>query len=251
MKPSILVPFLVVLAVSGCQAMPPQSKDADKGEEGKAFVLERGIDQIRDADSGEAFHVICKPCAKPTIKTRYLPPLPAALTIAPAMSVPANPVPVLVQEMVPAPVPTPDTKSAGQPAVFKHLVPFAFGRSKLGPQGRSAMDAILAVARGATRIHVRGYTDIIGSMSINKRLAMARAAGIRSYLINGGVTPDKITISYCIDCFTDSNEASAGRAANRRGVVISQQTSEAMDISCLGHRMCAVSVSPSSSPTGR
>jgi hypothetical protein len=24
-----------------------------------------------------------------------------------------------------------------------------------------------------------------------------------------------------------------------------------MDISCLGHRMCAVSVSPSSSPTGR
>jgi hypothetical protein len=156
--------------------------------------------------------------------------------MVPAVPVLANPVPVLVQETVPVPAPTPDTKSVGQPATFKHSVPFAFGRSKLGPQGREAMDGVLAVAKDAKRVHVRGYTDIIGSMSINKRLAMARVAEIRSYLIKGGVTPDKISTSYCIDCFCNSNETRVGRAANRRAVVISQPTTEVMDMSSLDHR---------------
>jgi outer membrane protein OmpA-like peptidoglycan-associated protein len=241
MKPSILAPILVALAVSGCQSMPPQSRDTGKGKEDKVFILELGIDQIRDADSGESFHVICEACAKLTIKTRYRLPLPVALTMTPAVPVPANPVPVLVQETVPAPVPTPDTESAGQQATFKHLVPFAFGRSKLGPQGREAMDGVLAAAKDAKQVHVRGYTDIIGTMPINKRLAMARAAEIRAYLIKSGVTPDKVSISYCIDCFSDSNKTSVGRAANRRAVVISQPTSEAMDMSSLDHRnMCRI-----------
>jgi outer membrane protein OmpA-like peptidoglycan-associated protein len=170
--------------------------------------------------------------------------------MAPAVPVSANPVPVLVQETVPAPVPTPDTESAGQPAAFEHLVPFAFGRSKLGPQGRDAMDGVLAAAKEAKRIHVRGYTDIIGAMSINKRLAMARAVEIRSYLSKRGVTPDKVSISYCIDCFSDSNETSVGRAANRRAVVISQPTSEAMDMSSLDHRnRCRIGAPQSISDT--
>jgi outer membrane protein OmpA-like peptidoglycan-associated protein len=236
MKPSILAPLLAALAVTGCQSIPTPLGDVDKGEADKVFVLERGIDQIRDADSGEAFHVICEACAKRTVKTRYLPPLPAALTMALAVPVVTNPVPVLVQETVPVPTPTPDTKSVGQPAKFKHSVPFAFGRSKLGPQGREVMDGVLAVAKDAKSVHVRGYTDIIGAMSINKSLAMARAAEIRAYLSKMGVTSDKISISHCIDCFSDSNETSAGRASNRRAVVVLRPTSEGMDMSSLDHR---------------
>ncbi len=245
MKPSILVPLLIVLAVSGCQTMPPQSRNAGKGEENKAFVLERGIAQIRDTGSGEPFHVTCEACATPTIKKRYQPPLAAALTMAPAVSVPANPVPVLVLETVPAPVPTPDTKSVGQTATIKHLVPFAFGCSKLGPQGRDAMDGVLAVAKDAKRVHVQGYTDIVGTMLVNKRLAMARAAEIRSYLIKRGVAPDKISTSYCIDCFSDSNETEVGRAANRRAVVVMLPPLEAVELTDLDPRdACRPGVTP-------
>lgn len=220
MMPTILVPFFVAMVVSGCQSMPPQSRDAGKGEKDKVFVLEHGIGQIRNADTGETFHVICETCAKPTIKTRYRPPVPVVSTMAPVVPAPAHPLPILVQETMPAPVTAPDMELAE----FTHLVPFAFGRSKLGPQGREAMDDVLAVAREANHVHVRGYTDIIGAISINKRLAMARAAEIRYYLIKRGVTPGKISTSYCIDCFSDSNETSVGRAANRRAVVISFPT---------------------------
>lgn len=236
MKPSNLAPLLVALAVSGCQSMSPQARDADKGGEDKVVTHERGIDQIRDADSGEAFYAICDPRARPTIKTRYWPPV--QVTLAPTVPVQANPVPVLAQETVPAPSPTPDTEPVAQPAAFKHLVPFAFGRSTLGPQGREAMNVVLVAAKEAKRIHVRGYTDIIGEMATNKRLAMARAAEIRTYLIKRGVTADKISTSYCIDCFSDSNETSEGRAANRRAVVISRPTSEAMDTINLDHAKC-------------
>ncbi len=149
MKPAILGLFLVALTVSGCQSVPPQPRDLVNEEEEKAFIVKRGIDQMRDPDTGESYHVICEACAKPTIKSRYRPPLPVASTMAPAVPDQANPIPVLVHKAVPVPVPTSVTESAAQSAVIKHLVPFAFGRSKLGPQGRDAMDDILAVAREA------------------------------------------------------------------------------------------------------
>jgi len=236
MKPTILGPLLVALAVSGCQSIPPYTRDAGKGKDDKMFVLERGVDQIRDVDSGETVHVICEVCTKPTIKTQYLPPLPVASTTAPAAPVSANPFPVLVQQKVPVPVPTPEAESAGQPATFKHLVPFAFGRSKLGPQGRASMDSVLAVARVAEHIHVRGYTDIIGKMLGNKQLAMARAVEVRTYLINRGVSPGRISTGYCIDCFSESNETVIGRKANRRAVVLIAPSLKAMEGIDLSHR---------------
>jgi outer membrane protein OmpA-like peptidoglycan-associated protein len=236
MKPAILGPFLVALAVSGCQSMLPQPRGLGNGEEEKAFILKRGIDQVRDPDTDEAFHVICEACAKPTIKTQYLPPLPMASTRAPTAPVPANPIPVLVQKAVPVTVPTSVTESAGRPGVFKHLVPFAFGRSKLGPQGRSAMDDLLAVAKEAERLHVRGYTDIIGKMPGNRQLAMARAVQVRTYLIDRGIPPGRISTSYCIDCFSESNETVAGRTANRRAAVLIGPTLKVMEAIDLNHR---------------
>jgi len=236
MKPAILGPILVALTVSGCQSMPPPPRESGKWEEEKAFIVERGIDQIRDPDTDKSFHVICEACAKPTIKTRYLPPLQVASSRAPAAPVPANPIPVLVQTAVAVTVPTSDSESAGRPAAFKHLVPFAFGRSKLGPQGRSAMEDLLAVAKEAERLHVRGYTDIIGKMPGNRRLAMARAVEVRTYLIDRGIPPGRISTSYCIDCFSESNETVAGRTANRRTVVLIGPTLKAMEAIDLNHR---------------
>ncbi len=229
MKLAILGTFLVALAVSGCQSMLQQPKDLGNGGEDKVFDVKRGIEQIRDTETGETFYVICESCAKSTLKTRYRPPLPAASTMAPAEPIPISPVPVMVLDMVPALISKPDTESAGQSASFQYMIPFAFGRSMLGPLGREAMEDVLAVAKEARCVHVRGHTDIIGNMPSNKRLAMARAAEIRAYLVKRGISADKLSISYCVDCFSDSNETTAGRAANRRAVVDMRLLLEAGD----------------------
>jgi outer membrane protein OmpA-like peptidoglycan-associated protein len=81
------------------------------------------------------------------------------------------------------------------------------------------MHAILKEATSAKHVHIRGYTDIIGTIPGNKRLAMARAIEIRTHLIKSGIPLDKLSTSYCIDCFADSNETREGRTANRRAVV--------------------------------
>jgi hypothetical protein len=86
MKTLILNLFLILLAVSGCQSMPHQSKDGDKGGEDKVIVLESEIGQVRDVDTGEVFYVLCELCAKPTLKTRYRSPAPVAMTFEPSVA---------------------------------------------------------------------------------------------------------------------------------------------------------------------
>ncbi|MDD5366667.1 MAG: OmpA family protein [Gallionellaceae bacterium] len=147
-----------------------------------------------------------------------------------------------VPEAAPAPVaavvaPTPPAESVKPgPAALKRYVPFAFGRVRLGPQGREAMATVLAEAKSAERIHVRGYTDIFGKMPENKTLAMSRAAEVRTYLIKGGVDLAKITTSYCIDCFIESNESEEGRAANRQALVALSSAKSAPGAVDMDHR---------------
>ncbi len=228
MKTPIPIQLLVALAVSGCQAMTPQAKDVGKGGEDKITVVERGIGQVRDEDTGEAFYVLCEFCAKPTLKTRYLSPVPAAVVYAPPVAaVQVAPEPVVVGASASETTQVPQPK--GQPIAFKHGVPFAFGRSRLGPQGREAMNAILKEAQAADHVHIRGNTDIIGTISSNKRLAKARAVEIRTYLAKSGISLDKLSTSYCIDCFEDSNETRAGRAANRRATVEMRLAQESLN----------------------
>jgi len=193
---------------------------------------------VRDDDTGEPYYVFCNLCSRPTLKTRYQ--LPAAVP-PPIMERPSVPVdaaknvgapaednlPVATKEAVPVVI---------QAAAFKRLVPFGFGRSRLGPQGRAAMAALLEEARSVERIHVRGYADILGAMPSNKRLALARAEAIRAYLIQGGISPDIITVSQCFDCFIESNETEEGRAANRRAVVVMRPSRGALDHEDLDRR---------------
>lgn len=229
MKAPILTLLLVALALAGCQSVPPQAKDEGKGGEDKVVTADRGIGQVRDMDTGDPYYAISEPRVKPTLKTRYRPPapvMPVPEVVAPAQAIPVPVASVEVAPATPAPsVPAP----VAQPAATKHLVPFAFGRSRLGPQGQEAMNAILQGAKTAERVHVRGHTDIIGRMPGNKRLAMARAAEIRTYLVKRGVSADKVSASYCIDCFADSNETAQGRAANRRAVVVLRPTAAAAE----------------------
>ncbi len=243
MNSRVLTPLLASLMLAGCNMMPPLVEESEHvGAPVSPVILPSVIGQLRDLDTGEAYYAVYEPAAlKPTPKTRYTPPPIAkeeAVTAVPfEMMVPPPPIeaPELKTELLPAQMPAPAVV-VGQPSAFKRLVPFGFGHSRLGRQGREAMSAILEEAKTAARIHVRGYTDIIGHMPGNKRLALARAAEIRAYLVKGGIAPDLISTSYCIDCFIESNESEEGRAANRRAVVVMRPTMNSPDTLDLDHR---------------
>lgn len=225
-----LAPLLVAM-LTGCQLLP-STPAGESRTSAPARVATPGIGQAIDPDTGQAYYVVCDPCLKPTPKTRMPPPQPVAVVRPPELPAPVTvPAPALTQPPQPvaasvpaatAPTPAAPAEAAEEPApqATKRFVPFAFSRARLGPQGRDAMATLLDEAKTAARVHVRGYTDIIGQMPANKALAMSRAAEVRAALISGGVDRAKITTSYCIDCFIESNETDEGRAANRRALVV-------------------------------
>ncbi len=228
-NPLVLTVLLTTLAVTGCRSLPPAAKNEDALAERGSVVIAHGVGQIQDPDTGDASYVLCAPCTKPTLKTRYRSLVPVALAREVPATMPPVPAPVVIQKEVAA-APSPEPAQRRESAAIKRQVPFAFSRSRLGPQGRAVMDTILEQAASGAHIHIRGYTDIIGTMPGNKRLALARAAEIRAFLVKRGISSDKLATSYCIDCFADTNETREGRAANRRAMVVVQSSRELIDL---------------------
>jgi outer membrane protein OmpA-like peptidoglycan-associated protein len=238
MKTAILTSLLLTLAVSGCQSNRPNlAKDAGTEQGDKFVFMERSISQARDMDTGEAFHVICdSPCPKPTAKTQYRPPASVVRAFEPPPRLTAPPVPVVVQ--VPSVAPDPALVSMTQHSV--HFASFALARSELSREELASLDTFLSSKKATGMwVHVRGRTDITGTVAVNRRLARARAARIQDVLIQSGVTADRITTSHCIDCFSTTNETEEGRAENRRAIVLLAPTREALasvDLDC--HPRC-------------
>ena len=70
-------------------------------------------------------------------------------------------------------------------------------------------------------VEVQGHTDSTGPKDFNYRLGEARAEAVRLYLNKQGVALNRMaTISYGPDSPVQSNKTKAGRAANRRVVLI-------------------------------
>jgi outer membrane protein OmpA-like peptidoglycan-associated protein len=70
-------------------------------------------------------------------------------------------------------------------------------------------------------LEIQGYTDSTGSKAGNLRLGQERAEAVRRYLSKSGVALNRMsTISYGPDDPVASNSNRAGRAQNRRVVVV-------------------------------
>lgn len=70
-------------------------------------------------------------------------------------------------------------------------------------------------------LEIQGYTDATGSSEGNLRLGQERAEAVRRYLSKEGVALNRMsTISYGEDSPVASNSTRAGRAQNRRVVVV-------------------------------
>jgi len=67
---------------------------------------------------------------------------------------------------------------------------FAFGESKLSPEGEKALDALVAdlKAKGTVvGIRVAGFADRIGNAAANEKLSKKRADKVRRYLLAKGI----------------------------------------------------------------
>lgn len=68
-----------------------------------------------------------------------------------------------------------------------------------------------------TNVEVYGYTDNTGTLAVNQKVSDARANAVRQYLIESGVSGNRIVAQGRPLCdYVASNDTEAGRAQNRR-----------------------------------
>lgn len=98
-------------------------------------------------------------------------------------------------------------------------VSFDVGSANLKPQLRTVLDPLAGSLQGdpTTTMTVVGFTDSTGTDAINNPLSIARAQSVRGYLVEHGVSSNRIDAVGRGDSEpVASNANAAGRAKNRR-----------------------------------
>jgi len=96
---------------------------------------------------------------------------------------------------------------------------FDSGKYTLKPGARERLAKIsgIILAHPGLRIEVEGHTDNVGSEEYNMRLSDSRAGTVRDYLVEQGISPDKVTAKgFGMIIPVADNRTSAGRQQNRR-----------------------------------
>lgn len=115
----------------------------------------------------------------------------------------------------PAPKPKPVVSKA--PMVLKG-VNFEFDSAILTPHAKSILDDVANTLKAAKQdVVIAGHTDSRGSDVYNQNLSERRAKSVVEYLVSRGVPRSSMTaVGYGEARPIDTNDTSAGRAANRR-----------------------------------
>lgn len=96
---------------------------------------------------------------------------------------------------------------------------FPTNGSTLSPAARTDLSqfALSLQQNPETNVEVYGYTDNTGTLAVNQRVSDARANAVRAYLIEAGVSGNRIVAQGRPLCdYVASNDTEAGRAQNRR-----------------------------------
>ena len=139
----------------------------------------------------------------------YLAP-PAAAPVAAPVVIEAAPAPA------PAPVPVSEKVSFAAEALFD------FDKSLVKPEGKAALDELLAKLAGMnTEVMVTvGHTDSVGSDAYNQRLSLRRAEAVKAYIVSKGVDAARVyTEGKGESQPIADNTTAEGRAKNRRVTV--------------------------------
>ena len=104
-------------------------------------------------------------------------------------------------------------------------VKFKLGSAELSDDAKSALNEFATRVKGLTDqyfIEIQGHTDDTGSEAYNEDLGQRRAESVRRFLSREHKLPlnRMSTISYGDTLPVESNKTRAGRAANRRVVIV-------------------------------
>jgi OOP family OmpA-OmpF porin len=114
------------------------------------------------------------------------------------------------------------TKSAKVTAAGTWLyedIRFANGKAELTASSTPVLQEIAAALKASPQLkaEIQGHTDSKGSLSLNERLSQQRADAVRNYLIDQGITPERLSAKgYGPHKPIASNDNAEGRAQNRR-----------------------------------
>ena len=101
---------------------------------------------------------------------------------------------------------------------------FDSGRSSLSAETRQQLAELVNQLRADSKniyLEIQGHTDSVGSAQRNRRLGLNRAEAVRLFLSRQGIALNRMaTISYGEDAPVAGNDDPAGRAANRRVVIV-------------------------------
>ncbi len=104
-------------------------------------------------------------------------------------------------------------------------VAFGTGQTSLRPEARAHLGKLVQFVQSKPGKHVRieGYTDSSGNAAVNQALSLKRAQSVRDALVEQGVDASRISVVGRGESDpVASNDTAAGRAKNRRVVVILQ-----------------------------
>jgi peptidoglycan-associated lipoprotein len=103
-------------------------------------------------------------------------------------------------------------------------VKFPVESSELSPEAKARLTEFAQKLKTDNKnvyLEIQGHTDKTGSPEVNRRLGEERAEAVRRFMNEQGVALNRMnTISYGPDSPVASNKTRAGRAQNRRVVVV-------------------------------
>jgi outer membrane protein OmpA-like peptidoglycan-associated protein len=100
---------------------------------------------------------------------------------------------------------------------------FAFGKFDLRPEARERLAKLsgIVLAHPGLFLSIEGYTDNVGSETINQTLSENRAGAVKAYLIVQGLDPGTITTTgYGMSRPVADNSTADGRQKNRRVEIV-------------------------------
>jgi outer membrane protein OmpA-like peptidoglycan-associated protein len=102
---------------------------------------------------------------------------------------------------------------------LKQKVYFASGKDRILPRSYALLNEVALALRDnpTLRVRIEGHTDSQGSSRYNEKLSDRRANSVRRYLVDQGITGDRmVAVGYGEERPIEDNRTAAGREANRR-----------------------------------
>jgi OOP family OmpA-OmpF porin len=112
----------------------------------------------------------------------------------PAPVVAPTPAPTPVAEPAPAPVTPPPPAPKFEKYTLSSTELFAFDSAVLAPT-QTKLDEIASALKASpsvSNVVISGFTDRLGSDQYNQKLSEKRATAVRDYLVNAGITSDRL-----------------------------------------------------------